>query len=85
LTGKSITVYIQPAEKKFRRLSFNIMPAAASPSFFVTFALLSKCSNLIYTICKLVFKLIPVRSKGKYRDIQLSDKPEAIKKKPQSA
>ena len=41
----------------------------------------SKCSNLIYTICGTVFKSIPVRSEGEYKHIRLSDKPEAAKKK----
>ena len=45
--------------------------------------LVSKCSNLIYTICELIFEAIPARSEGEYKYIRLSDKSEAAKKKPQ--
>jgi len=45
--------------------------------------LISKCPNLIYTICGLIFQSIPVRSEREYKHIRLNDKPEAAKKKPQ--
>ena len=45
--------------------------------------ILSKCSNLIYPICELIFEAIPARSEGEYKYIRLSDKSEAAKKKPQ--
>lgn len=42
---------------------------------------ISKCSNLIYTFCEVIFESAGLRSKGAYKRMRLNDKAQPAKKK----
>ncbi len=44
---------------------------------------LSKCSNLIYTFCEVIFEKVGLRSEGAYARMRLNDNAQPAKKKPQ--